>query len=64
MMDEDDFDFDIDPALVERMPWLETPLDTNRPCIRILKLHKGAGDSPITCSLQVVSLDNVAIIWG
>ena len=50
--------FDIDSAMLEQMPWLETPLDPKNPCIRILKLHQGANDSPITCSLQVVSLDD------
>ncbi|XTI82840.1 HET-domain-containing protein [Cenococcum geophilum] len=66
----DDFDIDIDPALVERMPWLETPLDTSKPHIRILKLHKGADDSPITCRLQIVSLDDnpeyetLSYVWG
>ena len=66
----DDFHTNIDLALVERMPWFETPLDTSKPCIRILKLHRGADDSPITCRLQIVSLDDnpeyetLSYVWG
>ncbi|PMD60443.1 HET-domain-containing protein [Hyaloscypha bicolor E] len=68
MIDDSDNDFDL--AMMEQMPWLETPLDTRRPCIRILKLHKGTNDSPITCSLQVADLDDdpeyesLSYVWG
>src|SRR5271154_5593478 len=70
MDDSDEYEFDVDPAMLERMPWLETPLDPRNPCIRILKLHRGANDSPITCSLQVASLDDnleyetLSYVWG
>jgi hypothetical protein len=50
MEESDEFDFDDDPFILERLPWLETPLDSRRPCIRILTIYPGANDSTITCS--------------
>ncbi|KAI0131820.1 heterokaryon incompatibility protein-domain-containing protein [Xylariales sp. AK1849] len=66
----DEFDEDIDTSILERMPWLETPLDASRSCIRLMKLHKGIGADPIVCSLQVASLDDdpeyesLSYVWG
>ena len=56
--DSDDFDLDFDPSIVQRMPWLETPLAADKNYIRLLKLEAGSGDGPIVCQLQVVSLDD------
>lgn len=59
-----------DPAAQDRRPWLETPLDTSRSCIRVLNLHKGSDDMPIVCSLKVASLDDdpyyesLSYVWG
>lgn len=57
-------------ALRNRDPWLNTPLDITRSCIRILNLHKGSDDMPIICSLEVASLDDspyyetLSYVWG
>ncbi|KAG0650479.1 Heterokaryon incompatibility protein [Hyphodiscus hymeniophilus] len=70
MKDSDEYELDDDLAILERMPWLETPLDVSAPYIRILKLHPDGNDTPITCSLQVVSLDDhpdyetLSYVWG
>jgi hypothetical protein len=57
-------------AAQDRRPWLETPLDTTRPCIRILKLHRGSGGTPLICDLNIASLDDnpsyevLSYVWG
>ena len=56
--DNDEFDLDFDPSIVQRMPWLETPLAAEKNCIRLVKLEAGTGDDPIVCKLQVVSMDD------
>ena len=56
--DNGDFDLHFDPSIVQRLPWLETPLAADKNCIRLLKLEAGSGDDPIVCKLQVVSLDD------
>lgn len=67
----DDFDSDFGPDVIEpQIPWLDTPLDIRRHCIRILILDKGPNDSTITCNLQTVSLDDypdyetLSYVWG
>ena len=57
-LDNDDFDVDFDPSVVQRLPWLETPLAAETNCIRLLKLDAGSGDDPVVGTLQVVSLDD------
>ena len=70
MEDSDEYEFDDDPAILERLPWLETPLDLKTASIRILELHPGADDSHIICTLHVVSLDDhpeyeaLSYVWG
>lgn len=70
MNESNDYEVDDDPFILERMPWLETPLDPQRPCIRILRIDPGVTDNPITCDLQVVSLDqnpeyeSPSYVWG
>ena len=54
----DEFDLDFNPSIVQRLPWLETPLAADKNCIRLLKLEAGSGDDPIVCTLQVVCLDD------
>ena len=57
-MNTDEFDLDLDPSILQRLPWLETPLPADKNCIRLLKLEAGNGDDPLVCKLQVVSLDD------
>lgn len=51
-------------------PWAKTPPSTDRGCIRILRLHRGSANTPITCDLQVADLDNdphfeaLSYVWG
>ena len=56
--DNDDFDLDFDLSIVQRMPWLETPLTADKNRIRLVQLEAGSGDDQIICKLQVVSLDD------
>ncbi|MCJ1478165.1 hypothetical protein MMC13_006841 [Lambiella insularis] len=68
--DNDDFGLDFDPSIVQRLPWLETPLAADKNCIRLLKLEAGSGDNPLVCKLQIVSLDDdpyyeaLSYVWG
>ncbi|KAH8732040.1 heterokaryon incompatibility protein-domain-containing protein [Phaeosphaeriaceae sp. PMI808] len=53
-----------------RCPWAETRLDTTQACIRILRLHPGSQDTPITCDLEAIYLDRdpyyeaLSYVWG
>ncbi|KAF2685110.1 HET-domain-containing protein, partial [Lentithecium fluviatile CBS 122367] len=55
---------------MDRRPWVKTPLDTESNCIRVLHLQKGTGEIPLTCHLEVVSLDAdpyyevLSYVWG
>ena len=67
---DDYLEDEIDPSVLERLPWYETPLDASKHCIRLLTLHPGRGDETLACDLFVVSLDDkpeyetLSYVWG
>ena len=71
-LDEEDnyLDEEVDPSVLERLPWYETPLDPSKNCIRLLTLHPGKEDDGLVCGLFVVSLDEkpeyetLSYVWG